>query len=170
MTAKDFNNTLTKQKDSLKNFAYRLTSNKVEAEDLLQETFLKALINKDKFLNYQYQNMRPWLFTIMKNTFINAYRASSRNVKINDYSDENSFINSSPESRSSDPEEVYSTKEVNEKLDELEFKFRTPLKLFLKGYKYDEIAKRLNLKIGTVKSRIFFTRKKLKHKLELATY
>lgn len=167
MNSQDFNYNLTKEKVPLKNFAYHLTANKEEAEDLLQETFLKALKNKDKFLNYPYQNMKPWLFTIMKNTFINAYRSASRKNKINDYSDENSFIDSTTESHSSTPEEVYHTKEVHDKLEEIEFKFRTPLKLFLKGYKYDEIAERLNLKIGTVKSRIFFTRQKLRNKLEL---
>lgn len=167
MNSQDFNNKLTKEKVPLKNFAYHLTADKDDAEDLLQETFLKALKNKDKFLSYSYQNMKPWLFTIMKNTFINAYRSASRKAKINDYSEENSFINSTTEQHSSNPEEVYHAKEVHEKLDELEFKFRTPLQLFLEGYRYDEIAKKLNLKIGTVKSRIFFTRQKLKNKLEL---
>lgn len=168
MNSEEFNYKLTRQKEPLKGFALQLTANIEEAEDLLQDTFLKALRNKERFLNYPYQNMKPWLFTIMRNTFINAYRASSKKAKVNDYTDEDNLINSSSDSKSSNPEEVYLSKEVQEKLNELEGKFRKPLKLFLSGYKYEEIAQRLNLKIGTVKSRIFFTRKKLKHNLELA--
>jgi len=164
MTAVEFNYQLTNLSRNLERFALSLTSNSEDAKDLLQETFAKAITYRDKF--EENTNLKAWTFTIMKNTFINNYR---RNVKSNttfDHTDDLYFLNLSNESVSTTPESDYSVKEIQKSIEELTDEFRLPFLMHTQGYKYKEIAEKLNLKIGTVKSRIFFTRKKLMEKLQ----
>jgi len=164
MTAQEFNFELIHLKENLSKFAYSLTSNSEDARDLLQDTYLKALTNRDKFVDHS--NLKAWTFTIMKNTFINNYR---RAIKMNTAVDKTKaafHLNQPQDSGFSHPESQYSEHEINETIDTLTDEFRTPFRMHTEGYKYKEIADKLDLKIGTVKSRIFFSRKKLMDKLQ----
>ena len=163
MTAVEFNYQLTNLSSNLERFALSLTSNSEDAKDLLQETFAKAITYRDKFEDNT--NLKAWTFTIMKNTFINNYR---RNAKANttfDHTDDLYYLNLKNESDSNMPDSEFSVKEIQKSIEELSDEFRLPFLMHTQGYKYKEIADKLNLKIGTVKSRIFFTRKKLMEKL-----
>lgn len=159
MTAIEFSNQLISMEDSLERFALSLTSNREEAKDLLQETYVKALIYKDKF--EAFTNLKAWTYTIMKNTFINNYRKAKRENTTFDNTKDNFYLNNSRVSHIMQPESEFSFQELNKAVNALEDEFRVPFIMHTEGYKYKEIAEELNLKIGTVKSRIFFTRKKL---------
>jgi len=164
MTAIEFNYQLTNLSGNLKRFALSLTSNNEDAKDLLQETFAKAIAYREKF--EENTNLKAWTFTIMKNTFINNYR---RNIKANttfDNTEDLYYLNLNKESAFHTPDSEFSVKEIKRKINELSDEFKQPFLMHTEGYKYKEIADKLNLKIGTVKSRIFFTRKKLMEKLK----
>lgn len=159
MTEKEFTYKLVDLEDNLKRFAYSLTLNQDDAKDLVQETFLKALTNRDKFIHND--NFKAWTFTIMRNTFINNYRKNTKHKVSRDES-ENSFILNQTKAATNDtPDSNIAVKEIMYNINQLEEDFRTPLKMYYEGYKYKEIADILNLNIGTVKSKIFFSRKKL---------
>jgi len=163
MTAVEFNYQLTNLSGNLERFAMSLTSNLEDAKDLLQETFAKAIAYRDKFEDNT--NLKAWTFTIMKNTFINNYR---RTIKANttfDHTDDLYYLNLNNDSGGDNPDSQYSVKEIEKSINELSDEFRLPFIMHTQGYKYKEIADKLDLKIGTVKSRIFFTRKKLMEKL-----
>lgn len=164
MTAIEFNYQLTSLQGSLERFAYSLTSNFEDARDLLQETFMKAISYRDKYADNT--NLKAWTFTIMKNTFINNYRRASKANTTFDNTEDLYFLNLNQESGLENPDESMSAKEIRLYIDLLEDEFKIPFLMHLKGYKYKEIAEKLNLKIGTVKSRIFFTRKKLMESLK----
>jgi len=164
MTAIEFNNNLIKLEDNLERFALSLTSDREEAKDLLQETYLKALSYRDKFVHYT--NLKAWAFTIMKNTFINNYRKAMRQNTTIDHTKDLYYLNNVQESGFSSPDSSYQYDEISKKIEQLDDDFKVPFKMHHQGYKYKEIAEKLNLKIGTVKSRIFFTRKKLMENLE----
>jgi RNA polymerase sigma factor (sigma-70 family) len=163
MTQFQFNTALLGQHDKLLHYALRLTSDTENAHDLLQETLVKALTNRDKFT--QYTNFRGWVYTIMKNTFINNYRRDMKskntfNLANNDFHQfQNNIGYPSPES-------IYNSKEIIKCIDDLGAEYKIPFNLFLAGFKYLEIAEELNLPLGTVKSRIFFTRQKLRKSLK----
>ena len=164
MTALEFNYKLMGLQNNLKYFAYTLTSNYEDAQDLVQETYLKALTNRDKFTDNT--NLKAWTFTIMKNTFINNYRQNVRNNTIVDKTDDLYFLNLSKESSIGLPDSDYSVKEIQKVIGHITPEQRKPFEMYNQGYKYKEIADELNLSIGTVKSRIFFTRKKLMEALK----
>ena len=159
MTAVEFNYQLTSLQDNLERFALSLTQNIEDAKDLLQETFLKAISYRDKFTDHT--NLKAWVFTIMKNTFINNYRRSVKTKTTFDNTDDLYFLNLNKESIDETPEMSLSAREIEKKIDNLEDEYRIPFKMHTAGYKYKEIAEKLDLKIGTVKSRIFFSRQKL---------
>jgi len=159
MTTLEFNTSLINMEDNLERYALSLTSNREEAKDLLQETFLKALTYRDKFV--EFTNLKAWTYTIMKNTFINNYRKTMRENTTVDHTKNLFLLNNSKESQFVRPDSEYAYKEINKTIDSLEDEYRIPFRMHTEGYKYKEIADALNLKIGTVKSRIFFTRKKL---------
>jgi RNA polymerase sigma-70 factor (ECF subfamily) len=164
MTAIEFNHQLINLESKLERFALSLTSNSDEAKDLLQETYLKALSNRDKFVGYS--NLKAWAFTIMKNTFINNYRKQQKENTHNDNTKNQYFINLTKDVAATRPDSEYSIIEINKQIEKLPTEFKQPFKMFLSGFKYKEIAEKLDLKIGTVKSRIFFTRKKLMESLK----
>lgn len=159
MGTHEFTKELTGLQDNLKYFARSLTQNDEEAKDLVQETFLKALTYRDKF--EANTNLKAWTYTIMKNTFINNYR---RNVKANTVMDNTAdlyYLNSSKSSDDFNPDNMLSHKDISKVVNNLEDDHRLPFQMHHTGYKYKEIAEKLDLSIGTVKSRIFFSRKKL---------
>lgn len=157
MTAIEFNHHIISLQKNLEGYALGLTSNADDAKDLLQETLLKALSNRDKFVNST--NLKAWLYTIMKNTFINDYRRNQRANTFIDKTDNLYFINNSNPSDTGSPESKIAEKDIRKALASLTDDFRIPFEMYFNGYKYKEIADELNLSIGTVKSRIFFTRK-----------
>ncbi|HPD94764.1 MAG: RNA polymerase sigma factor [Bacteroidales bacterium] len=157
MSQQEFQTALINLEPSLERFAYSLTANREDARDLLQETYLKAITYRDKFEDNT--NIKAWTFTIMKNTFINNYRKTVKQNTTFDSSDNLYLLNSKHEAYG--PDNMYSHNEISKKVDELEDEFRIPFQMHTSGYKYKEIAEKLNLKIGTVKSRIFFSRQKL---------
>lgn len=157
MTTIEFTSKLLSIESKLKYFAYSLTSNTEEAKDLLQETMLKALSNREKFTDPR--NFNSWAYTIMKNTFINNYR---RNVKSNTiFNKTEGNENLAHHLEAISPESEHAYKELIKKVDSLQDDFRIPFQMFTDGFKYKEIAEHLNIPIGTVKSKIFFARQKL---------
>jgi RNA polymerase sigma factor (sigma-70 family) len=164
MTAIEFNYQLTNLSGNLERFALSLTSNSEDAKDLLQETFAKAITYRDKFEDNT--NLKAWTFTIMKNTFINNYRRAVKANTTFDNTDDLYYLNINKETTFETPDSQFSVKEIQKSIDELDNDFKMPFLMHTQGYKYKEIADTLDLKIGTVKSRIFFTRKKLMEKLK----
>ena len=159
MTTFEFNTSLVGMKSNLQRFAMSLTSDRNTALDLVQDTYLKAITYKDKFADYT--NLKAWVFTIMKNTFINNYRRNIKENTIIDGTQDLYYINQPHDKGFISPESRYSEGEIEKAINSLVDEFRIPFQMHLDGYKYKEIADELGLKIGTVKSRIFFTRQKL---------
>ncbi len=164
MTTVEFNNNLISLEDNMIKFALSLTADWTRAEDLVQDTYMKAITYKDKFVDYT--NLKAWVFTIMKNTFINNYRRSVKENTIIDGSQDLYFLNLPQDSGFISPESNYSVIELEKVIESLEDDFKVPFMMHVEGFKYKEIAEKLDLKIGTVKSRIFFTRKKLMEQLD----
>ena len=163
MTLHEFNHRMLGLQNSLQYYAYSLTSNNDDADDLLQDTFFKALSNKEKF--DPSTNMKAWTYTIMRNTFINNYRKAKRSNTIIDDSQDLYYINSNQKHLSINPDSHYNHGEIMKAIRELADDQRIPFEKHIEGFKYKEIAEEMNLPIGTVKSRIFLTRKKLSDKL-----
>ena len=164
MTAIEFNTKILSLKDNLQYFAYSLTANREDANDLIQDTFVKALVHKDKF--DPATNLKAWIYTIMKNTFINKYRKDTKVKTIIDNTKDLYFLNNSNNTLTVAPDSKYSHSELLREVDSLQDEQRIPFQMHFQGYKYKEIAEQLDLSIGTVKSRIFFGRKKLMGKLK----
>lgn len=159
MTLKEFNHRMLGLQDSLQYYAYSLTTSQDDANDLVQDTMFKALSNKEKF--DPSTNMKAWTYTIMKNTFINNYRKMKRANTIIDDSDNLYYIDSKQSTMSISPDSEFNHGEVMKTIRSLDDDQRIPFEMHIEGYKYKEIAEEMNLPIGTVKSRIFLTRKKL---------
>jgi len=148
---------------SLNSFAYNLTKNDEDAKDLYQETAFRAMTNKEKF--QPGTNLKAWLFTIMKNIFINNYRKKVKRNTIVDSTDNMYFINSGSVIISNEAGSNILMQELERMIGELEDNIRIPFLKHYEGFKYQEIADELELPLGTVKSRIFFARKALKEKI-----
>ena len=106
-------------------------------------------------------NLKAWLYTIMKNTFINNYRRAVKTKTIIDTTADLYYINIPQDSGIASPESTLNSQEIKEVISDLEEEYRIPFMMYFEGFKYKEIADELNLPIGTVKSRIFIARKKL---------
>jgi RNA polymerase sigma-70 factor (ECF subfamily) len=163
MTTKSFDKKVEEYTNTLEPFALNLTKDMEKARDLLQETMLRALKNKDKFA--EGTNLKGWLFTIMKNIFINDYRKRVKRNTIFDTTEELYYINTSASTKADESETTVVLDEIYKAIDNLNKDYRVPFMMHYKGYKYQEIADYLNLPLGTVKSRIFFARKELQGKL-----
>jgi RNA polymerase sigma-70 factor (ECF subfamily) len=164
MSAIEFNSEVISLSKPLKYFALNLTSNDEEAKDLLQETLLKAISNRDKFI--EKTNLKAWCYTIMKNIFINNYRRAVKKKTIVDNTKDLYFINIPQSNSSFAPESTYSEREILKKIEILKDEYKVPFNMYFDGYKYKEIADYLDLPIGTVKSRIFLARKQLMEMLK----
>mgnify|MGYP001063029040 CR=1 FL=1 len=159
MTTERFSQDLLKLKENLKHFALSLTANSTEAEDLLQETFYKALKYREQYEDQT--NLKAWAYTIMKNTFINNYRRAVKQNTAFDTTKDLYFLNLPQTSAFENAESLLSMTEIQRAIDSLEDDYKRPFEMHVEGFKYKEIAEELELPIGTVKSRIFFTRQKL---------
>ncbi len=164
MTAIEFNHQLLTLEDKLIRFAYTLTYNREVAKDLVQDTMLKAITYRAQFRIDT--NLKAWAYTIMKNTFINNYRKNNRHKTVFDNTPNLFYLSYTKEAGDVSAESVCSAKEIQKVIDNLDDDLKIPFKLHIEGFKYKEIAEKLDLKIGTVKSRIFFSRKKLMDLLE----
>lgn len=160
---KSFEDRLVGMQSNLLRFAFQLTSNQEQAEDLLQDTTLKVLDNEEKFVDNV--NFKGWIFTIMRNIFINNYRQQVRKATVIDQTEDLFHLNICQESGIETPEGAFAVKEISVCLSKFPDEYKIPFNLFLAGYKYDEIAKKLDLPLGTIKSRIYCTRKKLREQL-----
>jgi len=163
MTSMEFNSKLSGLATLLHSFAYNLTKNMEDAKDLYQETAYRALFNRDKF--QPGTNFKAWMFTIMKNIFINNYRKKVKANTILDTTDNQYYLNSGNHSTSNAAEGGIMLKELNAMVSSLDDSIRVPFVMHFEGFKYQEIADELQLPLGTVKSRIFFARKELKEKI-----
>lgn len=150
--------------DNMLNFAFILTSDRDEARDLLQDTTLKVLDNQDKFIDNS--NFKGWVFTIMRNIFINNYRRVVRNQTMIDTTEDLYHLNHPQESGFITPDGAYNLKDIVKTINSFPQEYRTPFTMHIEGYKYNEIAEKMNLPLGTVKSRIFFARQKLQTMLK----
>lgn len=155
----NFQNEVKMATTVLKPHAMRLTRDLNDAEDLIQETIVRALVNEDKFQDGT--NIRAWLFTIMKNIFINDYRKKSKRNTLIDTTDNQFYLNASS-NISNAGERSFVMRDIQNALMKISAELRVPFLMHYKGYKYHEISEQLNLPLGTVKSRIFFARKELK--------
>jgi RNA polymerase sigma-70 factor (ECF subfamily) len=160
----DFEAKLLSLQDNMFNFAYSLTLNRDEAKDLLQETTLKVLNNEEKFVDDT--NFKGWVLTIMKNIFINNYRKVLRDQTMVDHTDNLYYLNIPKESGFETPEGSYAISEINKCINSFTDEYRLPFSMHVAGFKYHEIAEKMNLPIGTVKSRIFFARQRLQESLK----
>lgn len=164
MSATEFNQMLVSQADFLKPFAINLTRDSEAANDLFQETLYKALANHEKY--NAGTNIKAWLFTIMRNIFINDYRRKSKQKTIFDNTPNEFLLNSSQATANSDAESEMRLKEMRKAVYDLPEIFKVPFKLYFEGYKYNEIAEVLAEPLGTIKSRIHFARKLLKEQIK----
>jgi RNA polymerase sigma-70 factor (ECF subfamily) len=145
-------------------FAFHLTKNKMDASDLLQETSLKVLDNHDKFA--EETNFKAWAYTLMRNIFINNYRKAVREQTYVDQTENLYHLNIPQNSGFDSPEGSYSIEEIMRAINNFPKQYRQPFAMHVAGYKYESIAKEMSLPLGTIKSRIFFTRKKLQQILK----
>ena len=157
-----FQTNLMNLQSNMMSFALMLTSNREDAMDLLQDTTLKALDNQDKYADNT--NFKGWVFTIMRNIFINNYRRASRAATVVDTTENLYYLNMSQESGLETPEGAYGAGEIAAAIEEFSDDFRIPFTMHVQGYKYNEIAEKMNLPLGTIKSRIFLARKRLQER------
>ena len=159
MRTANFAQDLLSVQTELLNFAYKLTADREEANDLLQETSLKALDNEDKYTAET--NFKGWIYTIMRNIFINNYRKALRDQTYVDQTDNQFYLNQNIDIEGDSTEGSYDLKEMRRIVNALPKEYRIPFSMYVSGFKYREIADKLGLPLGTVKSRIYFTRQKL---------
>jgi RNA polymerase sigma factor (sigma-70 family) len=163
MANSEFNEMLLTNADFLKPFAINLTRDSEAANDLYQETLYKALANKEKY--NAGTNIKAWLFTIMRNIFINNYRRKAKQKTIFDSTPNEYLINLKQATVANNAETNLRMKEINAAIQQLPEIFKTPFLLYFDGYKYNEIADVLHEPLGTIKSRIHFARKLLKEQI-----
>ncbi len=150
--------------DRLFSFALSMTENRDDAKDLLQETTLKVLDNEKKFAVDT--NFKAWVFTMMRNIFINNYRRTVREQSYVSSREEVYRLEMPQRCRYNTPESELELVEMRKAMQELDEETRIPFTMHVMGYKYQEIADELDIPIGTVKSRIHVARKKLMKRLQ----
>ena len=164
MTTLEFNNLIYSASKSLKYPALKFTRSSEDANDLIQDTLVKALKNKNKFK--QGTNIKAWLYIIMKNTFISGYHKNEkRNSLVNPLEDEYTFTSPSTIAHNDGVENV-NLEEIHAAINKLDKVFKQPFMMHFSGYKYEEIAEELELPMGTVKNRIHVARKILMESLK----
>ncbi|MBD5371112.1 MAG: sigma-70 family RNA polymerase sigma factor [Bacteroides sp.] len=164
MSDSTFKQRLLGLQGNLLNFAYQLTTNREAAQDLVQDTTLKVLDNEEKYVDNV--NFKGWVFTIMRNIFINNYRRQVRSATVVDTTEDLYHLNLSQESGLSTPEGSFAAREISEAINAFSEEYKVPFSMYIAGYKYSEIAEKMSLPLGTVKSRIFFARKRLQGMLK----
>jgi RNA polymerase sigma-70 factor (ECF subfamily) len=163
MTAIEFSFHINELTSTLKPFAIKLTRDYDDANDLIQETMLKAYTNREKFEDGT--NLKAWLYTIMKNTFITNYQRMVRKNTFIDNTDNLHFINSTDNIAQNLAYTRFAMDDINKAIEKLDESLKVPFVMHYRGFKYFEIADRLKIPIGTVKNRIHIARKELKDRL-----
>ncbi len=148
----------------LRPFAFNLTKSKEETEDLIQDTFYRALANREKFS--EGTNFKAWLFTIMRNIFINNYRRKQKGIVVGDTSKDGFVINNAKTVERNRSERSFLAEDIQKAMSMVNEDFTAPFLMYHNGFHYQEIAEQLNLPLGTVKSRIFSARKELQQRLK----
>lgn len=164
MTTMQFQTLVASHIDYLKPYALHFTRMEDNADDLIQETLMKAINYQNKF--QEGSNLKAWLYTIMKNTFINNYRKATKANKVVIQTDEiyaESMLHSSTKNQA---ENKFIRKDIENALNKLSDDYYKPFTMYFEGYKYHEIADYLSIPIGTVKTRIHIARKLLKKSLK----
>lgn len=164
MNVLQFQEKLLGLQENMMNFALMLTANKDDAQDLLQDTTLKVLNNQEKFVDNI--NFKGWVLTVMRNIFINNYHKVIRSQTVIDSEIDLYNLNITRNSGFDSPEGSFQIQEISKAITNLNSDLKIPFSMFLSGYKYNEIAEKLSLPLGTVKSRIFFARQELQHELK----
>lgn len=160
MTNQEFTQQLDKLESLLFSFALRLTRNRQDAQDLMQETSLRAYRHKEKFTVGT--NFKSWVSTIMRNTYINRYRKMKSRKHVNQPIEDFSFALESRNAIPNKGEHDMRMKELKLMLNGIGELYSVPFLMFYRGYEYKEIANHLAIPIGTVKSRIFLARQRMK--------
>jgi RNA polymerase sigma factor (sigma-70 family) len=168
MTTLEFTYALQSSTKSLKPFAMKLTKDYDDANDLLQDTMVKAFLNQDKYT--EGTNLKAWLYTIMRNTFITNYQKMIRKNTFIDHTDSLHHLNSSVTSLENEAYSHFALEDIQAAVDTLEASYRHPFRMYFEGFKYSEIAKTLKIPIGTVKNRIHIARKELKQSLQVYSF
>lgn len=168
MSTPKFERQLVELQGNLLNFAYILTSNRDDAYDLLQDTTLKALDNENKYVDNT--NFKGWVFTIMRNIFINKYRRMVRSETIIDKTEDLYHLDMAQDAGVASPDGSYAVSEINAAINSFGEEYRIPFSMHVAGYKYSEIAEKMNLPLGTVKSRIYFARQYSKCNLKITRF
>ena len=163
MSAIEFDQILIKNTDYLRPFAMTLTRDVESAKDLIQETLYRALANKEKY--NAGTNIKAWMYTIMRNIFINNYRRNAKQNTIFDNTPNDFLLDYNQVTTANAAESNLLIKEIRHAVYNLPEIFRNPFELYFEGYKYHEIADLLHEPLGTIKSRIHFARKLLKQQL-----
>ena len=163
MSAIEFDQMLVNNTDFLKPFAFTLTRDNETAKDLLQETMFRALANREKYNTGT--NVKAWLYTIMRNIFINNYRRRVKQNTIFDSTPNDFLINYQQVTVANSAETSLQMKEIQAAIHQLPEIFKSPFMLYFEGFKYHEITHILNEPLGTIKSRIHFARKLLKEQI-----
>ena len=164
MSTTEFGLMLDQQTAFMRQLALKLTKHIEDAEDLIQDTYFKALKNKDKYA--QGTNLKGWLYTIMKNTFINNYRKKKIQNTFVDETDNGYFIDQGINNRVEYADRNVDQEYIMKQIDSIEKNYVEAFMMHFNGYKYEEIAEILDIPLGTVKSRIFLARKKMMAKLQ----
>jgi RNA polymerase sigma-70 factor (ECF subfamily) len=149
---------LVQLQEQLFYYALQLTEDREDALDLVQETSFKALKNRNRLHNNDH--IRAWLYTILKNTYINYLRSSHYRQLTHDSEEINNYAAQSNGSHGA-PYDTLEKKELHEIIGLLPGTYGTPIKMFLAGFSYKEIAEQMNIPIGTVKSRIHLGKKQI---------
>lgn len=160
----DFDKKIFEEKNALQGYALQLTRNMEDANDLVQETYLKAIKYKSKF--EENTNLKGWLYTIMKNSFINNYRKLVRRNTFIDTTDNTYFLDTPTYSTDNASENKFIADDISEAIADLPPELRITFEMNMEGYKYHEIADELDIPIGTVKTRIFVAKRRLRTKLK----
>lgn len=167
MNSIDFKRHLTKNQSALESFAMKFTRDYEDAHDLVQDTMLKAIKYAEKFK--EGTNFKGWLYTIMKNTFINGYRRTIKSRSIMTVHDEIPVAQMLDSSTVNSGENKFIMEDINNAMKNLQPEYLIPFIKYFEGFKYHEIAEELNIPIGTVKTRIHMARGTLKKNLKMYT-
>ena len=167
MSTADFSKQLNNLELFLFNFALRLTHNQDKAKDLVQDTSLRAFRYREKF--QMGTNFKGWIATIMRNTFINNYRKEKRQRTVSEPVEDLAYGLESKTIPSYAAEINLRVQEIHRKINKIGDLYAVPFLMHYRGYEYQEIAEHLSLPMGTVKSRIFTARKKLKEAIDRTT-
>jgi RNA polymerase sigma-70 factor (ECF subfamily) len=164
MNALQFQEKLLSLQDNMMNFALMLTANRDDAQDLLQDTTLKVLGSRGKFTDNV--NFKGWVLTIMRNIFINDYHKTVRVQTVIDQGVDIYNVDVLNDSGFDTPDGSIQIQEITGAINSLNEELKVPFTLFVSGYKYNEIAGKLDMPLGTIKSRIFFARQELQKLLK----